>query len=223
MNIKRGYEDIKDCHFVACLHSVNDRRLDDNFSIGLPIAFFRVDLTESASNVPMCFMKPVEFTDHERHNMCLHRGVIQHADWIKGPSHKPYINSIIACDDILPSRYVIGWTNEGRNKECYFIPLDVDCVKCSTNFDFGDDVLSHYKKRFSRKEFELAEDHDNASEDDSNSLGSTPDNDDDEEEQITQDADEEGEEGKKIGHDLLEKYIPKSVLKFMSQKAILLL
>ena len=79
MNIKRGYEDIKDCHFVACLHSVNDRRLDDNFSIGLPIAFFRVDLTESASNVPMCFMKPVEFTDHERHNMCLHRGVIQNS------------------------------------------------------------------------------------------------------------------------------------------------
>jgi hypothetical protein len=194
MNIKRGYEDIKHCHFVACLHSVNDRRLGDNFSIGLPIAFFRVDLTESVSNVPMCFMKPVEFTDHERHNMCLHRGVIQHADWIKGASHKLYINSILACDEILPSRYVIGWTNEGRNEECYFIPL------CQM-FDFGDSVLSHYKKRFSRKEFEFAEDHENASEEDPNSLWIPLDNDDGEEEQITQDADEEGE-GKKIVHDV---------------------
>ena len=46
-----------------------------------------------------------------------------------------------------------------------------------------------------------------------------PDNANDEEEQITQDADEEGE-CEKIVHDLLEKYIPKSVLKFMLQKAI---
>jgi hypothetical protein len=65
----------------------------------------------------------------------------------------------------------------------------------------------------------VAEDRENASEEHSNSPGSTPDNDDGEEEQITQDADEEGE-GKKIVHDLLEKYLPKSVLKFMSQKAI---
>jgi DUF1365 family protein len=44
----------------------------------------------------------------------------------------------------------MGWTIEGRNKECYyFIPLDVDyCVKCSTNFDF---VLAIIKNTFLRR------------------------------------------------------------------------
>ena len=108
MIVNRCYEDIKDCHFVGIRHGLNDRRLSDQFSIGLPIAFFRLDLTESVANIPFCMIRPVDFTELQKHNMSMYSGVIQNSEWIKGPTAKAHISTIIACDDIMSSRYVIS-------------------------------------------------------------------------------------------------------------------
>ena len=125
----------------------------------------------------------------------------------------------------MSTRYVIGWRSEGGNKKCVFIPLDMDNVQASsTCFDFGDDVLSQYKKRFSRQENVSNSIHDEDSNSDNNEAEADAEADDQhaeneemhQEDSITQDTDDA--DGIIDSDDIAAKYISMSVLNFMMHK-----
>ena len=146
-------------------------------------------------------------------------------------------------EDIIPSRYVIGWEKVGSNYTCFFIPLDIEHTMIYSHaFDFGDDVHHFYKRgRYSRQEAtyiediqregeRLAEDladqrndqvSDNASTDDDN-VGDSEhidavnngDSGEDDESIALRVHPPYSEAGKK--NDWLEYYIPASIIHFMS-------
>jgi hypothetical protein len=76
------------------------------FNFGLPMRFFRVILCSNIREVPLCMGRGGYFFDRRAFNEI---GGIKHlyeAEWLKGPTYLPHNDSIVAVDDLIPSRGV---------------------------------------------------------------------------------------------------------------------
>lgn len=129
-------------------HYDNRLREEQNYSFGRPRFFFRLNFTSAVYDVPMVKITWTDFVAVEFQRTCF-QGHCTRASWneqLTEEEHSLKYNPFVACDDILPTRFVLAFES---NLDVAFIAQDQErlgvAVSDGTFTDFGDDITL-YKK-----------------------------------------------------------------------------
>lgn len=96
-------------HNVGCTtFSIQDPASHMQHSFGVPRFFFRLNLTSAISNQPYGYVNWTNFKLHSCHRTSV-VGTMTRNEWLTGPIERPHISPFCYIEDVIPSRYALGW------------------------------------------------------------------------------------------------------------------
>jgi hypothetical protein len=114
-------------------------------SFGVPRYFFRLNLTSALYEKPYSYVHWARFKAIRSHRTCF-EGAFSQNEWQTGPVERDNINPFCLLEDIIPSRFVLGF--DDTCMDMYFMALDpervgLENVENGKVCDFGDNVLDY--------------------------------------------------------------------------------
>ena len=150
---------------------------DMQHSFGVPRYFFRFNLTSAISRTPYAYVHWATVKLNKCHRTSFECSMTNE-EWMTGPASRPNVNPFCYIEDVIPSRFALGFDD---TLDVHFIALDpervgLENIEVAEICDFGDNVLD-YMTRGGHMRGEK-EDRDDEEENDSNddlSVGSDSD------------------------------------------------
>ena len=118
---------------------------------GLPIHFFRANMTSAVENMPMIRIRWVPFIiDSDNRTATI--GRIKMTDW-NNPEWSTNKNPYISFSELQSSRYALSYNPNIQGSvfvDCAFVALDADTLESETyHTEFGDNMFPYYKGKLS--------------------------------------------------------------------------
>jgi hypothetical protein len=122
---------------------------DMQHSFGVPRFFFRFNLTSAISQQPYGYVHWSMFKVTKCHRTSFEGTMTRH-EWTTGPSQRPRINPFCYIEDVIPSRFALGFDEDAL--EFHFMALDpervgLENIEVPQVCDFGDNELDYMTRR----------------------------------------------------------------------------
>ena len=131
---------------VGCTSFASRNPSDDmQHSFGVPRYFFRLNLTSSICNQPYGYVNWSVFKMSDCYRTSF-QGSLTRREWTTGPVERPRINPFCYLEDVIPSRFALGFDEDSLN--VHFMALDpervgIENIEVPQICDFGDNVLDY--------------------------------------------------------------------------------